>query len=81
MKTKTVYEAEDGKEFESEQACLEYEFIVSQESKVNKIKEKLEKLADAHCDSYDYEGSASHHIADFIYQKFSEIEVIIKDSN
>jgi ribosomal protein S3AE len=81
MKMKLVYKSEDGKEFDTEQQCLTYEYDLCQQSKTTQIKKKLEKLVEKYCDNTDYEGSDQTQIADFIYQKFGEIEEIVNEFN
>lgn len=81
MKIKTVYAADDGKEFATEQECLNYEYDLCQQSKVTKLKVKLRALVKDYCDvDYDDEYTEKT-IADFIYQRFSEIEVIVNEFN
>lgn len=77
---KIVYKSDNGKEFDTQQECLNYEYDLCQQSKANQTKKKLEKFVEKYCDT-DYEGSDPTQITDFIYKKFSEIEAIINEFN
>lgn len=76
MKTKTVYEAEDGKEFESEQACLDYECKLAQDAMESEVKLSLVLLVEKKCWT-DCGEFNQDYVADFILECFDEIESIV----
>lgn len=79
MKIKTVYAADDGKEFATEQDCLNYEYDLAKNKDIRATKEKLSQFVRNFCEC-DYDGDFTcQTIAEFLYNKIEGIEVIINE--